>query len=96
MREGSPTPILATTWQVAEAKPRLQRAIASCSSRLAALKAIFSERASRECPLRRCSDWSRFTAGRALPPKSSETARPVDALFSGWRWVAAIGPLLRY
>jgi hypothetical protein len=36
-----------------------------------------------------------ITAGCALPPKSSETARPVDALFSKSRWVVAIGPLVR-
>jgi hypothetical protein len=82
--------------QVAEAKLRQWRAIGACSQRLAGLIATFSERASRECPLRRSSDWSRFTAGRALPPKSSETARPVDALFSERRWVVAIGRLVRY
>jgi hypothetical protein len=37
-----------------------------------------------------------ITAGRALPPKSSETARPVDALFSKRRWVVATGRLVRH
>jgi hypothetical protein len=37
-----------------------------------------------------------ITAGRALPPKSSETARPVDALFSSRQWVVAIGRLVRH
>jgi hypothetical protein len=36
-----------------------------------------------------------ITAGGALTPKSSETARPVDALFSQRRWVVAIGDLVR-
>jgi hypothetical protein len=36
-----------------------------------------------------------ITAGCALPPKSSETARPVGALFFERRWVVAIGRLVR-
>jgi hypothetical protein len=37
-----------------------------------------------------------ITAGCALTPKSSETARPVDALFSPRWWVVSIGRVVRH